>query len=1027
MENNSVNSKEIDLFKKIEIFEGFGDNNLQSLLNRCEFVTVTPKDRICKEGKALDGLYFILDGSIRMMKERLPGNPIAVDTLREGASFGEESLLSESISGFSIYGDSPSSTLLRLSKKRFDIFMGEHPEMETGLREYMAHNAIRHFLKQTAFFRNVGKDKLAGLIRVLKTRTIEPGQLLIRQGEQGKEAYIVKQGKLRIYSDESSDTAVAYLKPGDLAGEIALVKDIRRTMNVAADTRAEVFVIPKKDFIDLLEDQGDLSRLVDGLVKKRLEEIKNPVVEKKDCSRVRKKEDKYDVVPPVHWEAPREPLKYRLGILPSVRQQSMMDCGAACLATVCSYYGKKVSLNRMRDLTRVGRSGASMLNICRAAEELGFETIPVLSTIDHLTASRLPAIVNWNGYHWIVVYRISETHVTVSDPGDGLKKMTKEEFIEGWTRYSIFLKPTEKINDIQESKTTLRQFEHYVKPFKKLIYEIGIASLLIQILGMFIPIFTKFIIDDVIIKQNKQWLFLSILTVSCLVLVNLIVSYCRQNLLLLVSFKMSLLMVSDFYNRLLSLPLTFFEKRKVGDITSRFQENENITDFMTNTGIQIFLNMITALLYLILMFYFNIMLSLIACAILFLNVFVIYFVTPRLQHSYRDSFQKSADAESFLIESINGWSTIKILGIENITRWVWENLYVSFTNAYFKTIKFGMISGVLSALVNNLGDVTVLFAGALMVLRGGMTIGELVAFTVLVKGVSTPINQLVGSWDTFQEALNSVERMNDVLEAPCESAEEEEKDKVKVPPLRGHVMFEDITFRYEHDAKSNVLQNISMEIKPGQRVAFVGRSGSGKSTLIKLLLGFYPPSSGKIYIDGFDLNDVKLPSLRSQIGVVPQESILFKGSIRDNIARAKPGASGTDIIEAARLASAHDFIKSFPRGYDTILEEQGSNLSGGQRQRICIARMFLQNPSLLILDEATSALDNESERFVQQNIDSVFEDRSVFIIAHRLSTIRNCDRIMVIDKGNILEQGTHEELMGKKGLYYFLSTQQLSL
>lgn len=1017
-------SSDIALLKEIEILAGLGEEDLDAITKLCELVTVSAKDRICKAGEEERGLYFILDGSIRLINDRVPGSPVVVDTLREGAYFGEESLFSDAAARFSVYGDALSTTLLWLPKDRFNTFRQQHPQIDTAIREYMAHNAMRIFLSRSTVFRHVPDDRLAGLIRSLDTKKLKPGEFLIRQGEKGKEAYIVKEGKFRIYSDQAPDTTAAFVQPGDLVGEIALVKDVRRTMNVVAETAAVALVVPKKEFMGILSEQEDLSRFVDDLIKQRMEAFKAGIEKKID---VQPEPRADDVMPPVVLEGYKQPLKYRMGRLPAVRQQSVMDCGAACLATVCRYYGKQVSLNQMRELTRVGRAGASMLNILRAANELGFETIPVLSTIDHLTASHLPAIVNWNGYHWIVVYQITGEKVVVADPGEGLKKMSKEEFIEGWTRYTLFLKPTEKIEQIEESKPTLKQFEPYVKPYRRLIYEIGLASFFIQILNMFLPLFTKFIIDDVIIKQDKQWLFYSMVGISCLVVANLIISFCRKNLLLSLSFKVSLLMVSDFYQQLLSLPLRFFENRKVGDITTRFQENENITDFMTNTGVQIFLDMLTAVLYLGLMFYFNVTLAIVAGSILSLNVFVVYYITPRLQHSYRDAFQKGADSESFLIESLKGWSTIKTLGIEHITRWVWENLYISFTNAYFKTIKYGMISGVLSGLVNNLGNVAVLFIGAVMVLKGSLTVGELVAFTILVQSVSAPINALVGVWDTFQEALNSVERMNDVLETKPEVTVEQAKEKIKVPALRGHVKFENVTFRYEPDAKTNILQNISLEVQPGQRIAFVGRSGSGKSTLIKLLLGFYPPTSGKIYVDGFDLEQVWLPSLRRQIGVVPQQSYLFKGQIRENIAKANPDASRRAVIEAAKLAGAHDFIKSFPKGYDTMLEEQGGNLSGGQRQRICIARMFMQNPHLLILDEATSSLDNESERFVQQNIDTVFRDRSVFMIAHRLSTVRNSDLIVVIDKGNILEQGTHEQLMGQKGLYYFLSTQQLSL
>ena len=1013
-------STEVAFLKEIEIFAGLAEKDLNTIAKLCELVSISAKDRICKAGEVARGLYFILDGSVRLINDRVPDSPALVDTLHEGAHFGADSLFSDASALLSVYGDALSTTLLWLPRDRFNIFRDQHPQIDTAIREHMAHNALRIFLRRSTVFMHVPDDRLTGLIRSLNTEELKPGEFLIRQGEKGKEAYIVKEGKFRAYSDEAPDTTSAFAMPGDLVGEIALVKDVRRTMNVVAETAAVALVVPKKEFMGILSEQEGLSRLVDDQIKHRMADFKARID-------VQAEPPADDVVPPVVVEGYHQPLKYRMGRLPAVRQQSVMDCGAACLATVCRYYDKQVSLNQMRELTRVGRAGASMLNILRAANELGFETIPVLSTIEHLTASHLPAIVNWNGYHWIVVYKITNEKVIVADPGDGLKKMPREEFIEGWTRYTLFLKPTEKIGEIEESKPTLKQFVPYVRPYRRLIFEIGLASFFIQILNMFMPLFTKFVIDDVIIKQDKQWLFYSMIGISFLVVANLVISFCRKNLLLLVSFKVTVLMVSDFYQQVLSLPLPFFENRKVGDITTRFQENEKITDFMTNTGVQIFLDMFSGVLYLGLMFYFNVTLAIVASSILFLNVFVVYFVTPRLQHSYRESFQKGADSESFLIESLNGWGTIKTLGIEHIARWIWENLYISFTNAYFKTIKYGMISGVLSGLVNNLGDVAVLFIGAVMVLKGQLTIGELVAFTVLVKSVSAPINALVGAWDTFQEALNSVERMNDVLEAKPEITVEEEKEKIKIPILRGHVKFENVTFRYEPDAKNNILQNINLEVQPGQRIAFVGRSGSGKSTLIKLLLGFYPPTSGKIYVDGFDLEQIWLPSLRRQIGVVPQQSYLFKGRIWENISKAKPEASRAAVIDAAKLAGAHDFIKKLLEGYDTMLEEQGANLSGGQRQRICIARTFLQNPHLLILDEATSALDNESERFVQQSIDRVFRDRSVFMIAHRLSTIRHGDLIVVIDNGNILEQGTHEQLIGQKGLYHFLSTQQLSL
>ena len=720
-------------------------------------------------------------------------------------------------------------------------------------------------------------------------------------------------------------------------------------------------------------------------------------------------------------------LKHLLKRLPVVRQQSETDCGAACLATICRYDGKYVSLNRMRELCRVGQSGTSMYNLMQAAKSLGYETAPILEIYENLQKSDRPSIVNWRGYHWIVVYRATDKYVTVADPGEGLINIRKEEFLVDWTRYTLYLTPTAKVQEIEESQPTLKQFIPYIKPYIKPILEIGLASLVIQILGMFLPLFTKFIIDEVVIKQNSQWLYTSLIAISTISILNITISYFRQKLSLFVTLKATLLMVTDFYQHVLALPIGYFASRKVGDVTTRFGENQTIVNFFTDIGLQTFLNVISAILYLGLMFYFNVSLTLIACLFLVLHLLNVYLITPSLQRTYRDVFQKEADAESFAIESLSGLSTIKTMGIEHLTRWQAENLYVRANNAYLKTINLGIISNIASSLVSSLSDVAVLFFGAVMVMKSQLTIGELVAFTTISKSFSAPIMSLIGVWDVFQETLNAVERLNDVFETQPELNKTAAKEKIQLPKVRGHIRFDNLVFRYEPDSDNNILQNINLEIEPGQRIAFVGRSGSGKSTLIKLLLGFYPPTAGNIYVDGFNVRDVWLPSLRQQIGVVPQQSHLFRGTIRDNIARGKPKASLLEIIEAATLAHAHEFITNLPQGYDSIVEEEGSNFSGGQKQRLTIARALIRKPQILILDEATSALDNETEAIVLDNIKQAFPDRTILTIAHRLSTVRQADLIVVFDRGNILEIGTHDRLVANRNLYYYLSTQQLNL
>jgi ATP-binding cassette subfamily B protein len=667
-----------------------------------------------------------------------------------------------------------------------------------------------------------------------------------------------------------------------------------------------------------------------------------------------------------------------------------------------------------------------MLHVSQAAQQLGFETIPMLATMDHLRANHLPAIVNWKGYHWIVVYAVGERHVRVGDPAGGSIKMTLAEFEEGWTRYTLYLRPTAAFAEVAESPRTLKQFTPYLRPYRVTLFEIGLASLAIQVLALLLPAFTKFIIDDVIVKQHAQWLRAALIAIAAAVGLQWAVARSRQQLLLLVAQRVNLRLLGDFYRHVLSLPLPFFERRKVGDIVSRLEENTKLTTFFTNTGLEIGIDAVMAVLYLGLMLRYNGRLTAVCCAILCLHILNVYVVTPRLQQGFRLGFERWADLHSHTIESLDGLGTIRTLGIDHYIRWTWENLLARFTNAYFATLKYGIASGLASQVSNAAGEVAVLFYGASLVMRNELTVGGLVAFTILFQGLMIPVTKLVGSWERLQEALNAVERLNDVYESEPECADEPGENLDVLPPLNGHIRLEGVTFRYEPEGR-NVLQNITLEIHIGQRVAFVGRSGSGKSTLVKLLLGFYTPTSGRILVDGFDLSRAWLPSLRRQIGVVPQESFLFRGSIRDNIVQGKPDAAPADVEWAAQLADAHGFIARLPLGYETPLEEKASNLSGGQKQRIAIARVLLQQPRMLLLDEATSALDNESERRFMHNLDEAFASRTTIMIAHRLSTVRKADLIVVLDQGNIVEQGTHEQLMQRRGLYSVLSSQQLNL
>jgi ATP-binding cassette, subfamily B, bacterial HlyB/CyaB len=437
------------------------------------------------------------------------------------------------------------------------------------------------------------------------------------------------------------------------------------------------------------------------------------------------------------------------------------------------------------------------------------------------------------------------------------------------------------------------------------------------------------------------------------------------------------------------------------------------------------LNFVTGFVYLGLMLYYNWRLTVLVLALIPPILLLTLGSTPLLRRVSREVFNESAEQNSSLVEMITGVETVKATAAERELRWRWENHLTRQMNALFRGQKLGIGLQSASGLVQTIGNTALLWYGATLVIQDQLTIGQFVAFNMMIGYVINPVVELANLWDELQEVLISVERLNDVFEA--EPEEVPQRPLLVLPPLQGEVEFKDVTFRYNVDEDQNTLQNISFTVEPGQTIAIVGRSGSGKSTLVKLLQGLHHPSRGRVTVDGHDIRHVSPSSLRSQLGVVPQECFLFSGSILENITLHRSEFNLDQAIEVAKLAEAHAFIQALPLGYNTKVGERGSSMSGGQRQRIAIARALLGNPHLLILDEATSALDTESERRFQNNLIQIRRNRTTFIIAHRLSTVRNADQILVLDRGVLVEQGNHTNLMAKQGLYYHLAQQQLDL
>lgn len=711
---------------------------------------------------------------------------------------------------------------------------------------------------------------------------------------------------------------------------------------------------------------------------------------------------------------------------PFIAQQSTSDCGVTCLTMIGQYWGKRFSLNTLRDLANVGRSGASLKNLAKTAEAVGFHSRPVRASLGRLAEQRNPWIAHWEGDHYVVVYWMRRDRILIADPARGKRTLSRQEFLQRWTGYALLLDPTNQLTEVEpKSEQSLWHFWQLLTPYRSILWQIILISLLIQVFGLVAPLFTQVILDKVVVQKSLEMLHVFAFGLVIFSIWRIGLTGVRQYLLDYFSNRLDLTLVSGFISHVLRLPMKFFESRQVGDIITRIQENQKIQLFLIRQAVSTWLDAVMAIVYTGLMFYYNWQLSVLVLCMIPPIIVLTLGATPFLKRISREIFNEAAEQNSLVVEMMTGIATVKAAAAEQEIRWRWEDRLTTMLNVRFKGQKLANMLQIASGSINALGSAILLWYGAGLVIQGQLTIGQFVAFNMLIGNVIGPILAVIGVWDELQEVLISVERLNDVFST--EPEEHPGRPMLVLPPIRGDIRFDNVTFSYDTAEDHNTLQNLSIAVQSGQTVAIVGRSGSGKTTLVKLLQGLYHPTRGRVLIDGHDVHHVSPHSLRSQLGVVPQECFLFSGTVLENIQLYRPEFGLDSVIEAAKLAEAHAFIQDLPLGYNTKVGERGSNLSGGQRQRIAIARALLGDPKILVLDEATSSLDTESERRFQQNLARISRDRTTFIIAHRLSTVQHADLILVLDRGVLVEQGTHEELIAVHGLYYHLAQQQLNL
>ncbi|MEI6441990.1 MAG: peptidase domain-containing ABC transporter [Nostocales cyanobacterium ELA583] len=731
-----------------------------------------------------------------------------------------------------------------------------------------------------------------------------------------------------------------------------------------------------------------------------------------------------EFVPPTTSDKSSKNLNY-----PFFRGQGELDSSLACFQMLSKHleipFRKEVVRRILTD--QIKRQGSISFQVCAYLSELiGLKS--QLVDVPAVSINRIPtpALIRYRD-SFAVLYAVDGKTVVLGVPSQGIITCQISQLLEELETDETNLQPQVRLLLLSETKETPKErfglswFVPYLSRYRRVLIEVFVASFFVQLAALANPLVIQLIIDKVIVQNSINTLNILGVLLLAVGVFEAVLTTLRTYLFVDTTNRIDMSLGSQIIDHLLRLPLRYFDKRPVGELSTRINELENIRQFLTGTALTVVLDALFSVVYIVVMLFYSWQLTVVGLGTIPLFVVVTLIAAPTVSRQLRTKAERNAETQSYLVEVMSGIQTVKAQNIELRSRFSWQKKYAKFVAAGFKTVLTSTLANSTSQFLSKLSSLLVLWVGAYLVLKGELTLGELIAFRIISSYVTTPILRLAQLWQNFQETGLSLERLSDIVDTPQEG--EIDKNNISLPPVTGAVKFDNVSFRF---AASGPLQlsNVSVEFTAGEFVGIVGQSGSGKSTMMKLLLRLYDAESGRILVDGYDIAKVELYSLRRQIGVVPQDTLLFDGTVQENIALTNPDATTEEIIEAAQIAVAHEFIMTLPNGYNTRVGERGSALSGGQRQRIAIARSVLQRPKILVLDEATSALDYPTERQICLNLARAFRGNTVFFITHRLNTVSNADTIVVMDNSRMIEQGSHQELMAAKGHYFYLYQQQ---
>ncbi len=967
-------------------------------------------------------LLYVLSGRVQV-RLKLDSSDLLIKTVSENQSFGISELALGVLRSNKLIAEENCEVLLTTEKKVLDFFENQK-KAKPIWQKFCQEIRLRDELRIHPFFRKLTMHELVELSQLLKKREISSGEVIIEEGTISSSVLFIQSGRFRITKSSWAAGFSSMVEAGSVLGEMGVLEKKARNATVTAMEKSVVYELMAEDAIAFFQKSESLYSTLRSVSEERKWNQRNTEEETESFAVEEAFFDSVFFIPDEVFK----PVLSRWRGFPFLIEEAQEETAQACRSMLLKAYG--VAETEVSQETNFPRYDSEITN---ASWKLAFPaelSDTFIVELDHHKGelSKRIWIGRWEENRYVVVYEYGEQIVKVADPSSGLLEYSRSEFDSkiGIEAITVQWKTTPATSFVNRF-SLFPGITGFLSSTYSYFFSGIIASFIIKALQIGLPILNLYIIDSVLLKESKEHFSLVILSIFLFSLSQILLSYLRTNVLFYSASKINQIVVIRFLEKLLSFPLPFFERNKKGEILQRWEELETITHFFSEQGAIKILDLVFGMVVVFLFFFLSPHLLMIVLFLLVPELYILFRVSPEITAETKKENLRAADTLSYFIETLNGHETIKNLGAMSVQRWDFEKRLTSQINSSGRRQFYSVLLETSTESFRLLTNLIIIFYGSYLILSHTITLGTLVAILGLIGYIRGPMLSLSQDFYSFQKASLAWRRQKNWEELKGEFTQDDRMSHIEIPEIQGTVELKNISFHYNTEKQGKNIDDFSLILEMGKRYAMVGRSGSGKSTILKLLLKFYDPSSGEIIIDGIPLEEIWLPSYRSKVGVVFQESALLTGTVRENISLYRPEATLSEVVEAAKLALLHDDIIKLPLGYDTDLSDKEFGLSGGQKQKLSFCRVFLQKPSLLLLDEPTSAMDKESEDKILKNLHLTFPQKTILMVAHRLETIRNFDAIFVLERGKIAEEGTHKELLAEKGIYHLLYSRQESI